>query len=105
LERFASARPTPASPEGSADVPSKVFTGLSWQHRSAVGVCTLPAVPSSSRRVTGEPTALLPGYGPQVAPSASASPFGAASVSGLRWVDLRAAKERGEYPRACGKRD
>ena len=56
-------KPTPASPEGSADVPSKVFPGLSWQHRSAVGVRTLPAVPRpSDRRVTGKPAAFLPRF-------------------------------------------
>jgi hypothetical protein len=38
-----------------------------------------------SRRVTGEPAAFLPGYGPQVAPFTSASPFGA--VSGLESAD------------------
>jgi hypothetical protein len=70
----------PASPEGSADAPSKVLPGLSWQHRSAVGVCTLPAVPSLELARMGEPTAFLPGYGAQVAPFTSASPFGAVSA-------------------------
>ncbi len=66
--RFRICQTAPAFPEGSADAPSKDLTGLSWQHRSAVGVCTLPAAPLPNRLMTGEPTACLPGCGPQVLP-------------------------------------